>query len=63
MSDAEVGDQRADTTKKETTAKSQTTSKSGKIRKQQSVVTELIETEISTVIETTSVPTADQDVR
>jgi len=63
MSDEEVGDQRAGTTKKETTADSQTTSKRGKIKKQESEVTELVETDISTVIETTSSPTADQDVR
>ena len=63
MSDKEVGDQRAGTTKKETTAESQTTSKRGKIKKQESEVTELVETDISTVIETTSSPTADQDVR
>lgn len=63
MSDEEVGDQRAGTTEKETTAESQTTSKRGKIKKQESEVTELVETDISTVIETTSSPTADQDVR
>jgi len=34
MSDEEVGDQRAGTTKKETTAESQTTSKRGKTQKQ-----------------------------
>ena len=63
MSDDEVADQRAGTTKKETTAESQTTSKRGKIKKQESEVTELVETDISTVIETTSSPTADQDVQ
>ncbi len=63
MSDKEVDDQRAGTTKKETTAESQATSKRGKIKKQESEVTELVETDISTVIETTSSPTADQDVR
>jgi hypothetical protein len=63
MSDEEVGDQRAGTTKKETTAESQTTSKRGKTQKQESEVTELVETDISTVIETTSSPTADQDVQ
>jgi hypothetical protein len=63
MSDEEVGDQRAGTTKKETTAESQTTSKRGKMQKHESEVTELVETDISTVIETTSSPTADQDVQ
>ena len=63
MSDKEVDDQRAGTTKKETTAESQTTSKRGKIKKQESEVTELVETDISTVIDTTTAPTADQDVR
>lgn len=63
MSDEEMDDQAADTTTIETTASSQTTSKRGKIKKQESEVTELVETDISTVIETTSSPTADQDVR
>lgn len=62
MSDEEMDDQPAGTTTNETTASSQTTSKRGKIRKQESEVTELIETEISTVIETTTAPTADQDI-
>jgi len=62
MSDEEVGDQRAGTTKKETTAESQTTFNRGKLQKQETEVTELVETDISTVIETTTAPTADQDI-
>jgi hypothetical protein len=35
----------------------------GKIQKQESEVTELVETDITTVIDTSSAPTADQDVK
>lgn len=63
MSDEDIGDQPAGSTRKEKTAESQTTAKKGKIQKQESEVTELVETDITTVIETTSAPTADQDVK
>ncbi len=63
MSDEEMDDQPAGTVKKESTATSQSTTKRGKLQKQETEVTELIETDISTVIETTTAPTADQDVR
>jgi hypothetical protein len=63
MSDEDIGDQPAGGTRKEKTAESQTTAKKGKIQKQESEVTELVETDIATVIETTSAPTSDQDVK
>jgi hypothetical protein len=63
MSDEDIGDQPAGSIRKEKTAESQTTAKKGKIKKQESEVTELVETDIATVIETTSAPTSDQDVK
>lgn len=63
MSDQEAKKQPAGTLKKESTATSQSTTKRGKLQKQETEVTEWIETDISTVIETTTAPTADQDVR
>ena len=63
MSDEDIGDQPAGSIRKEKTAESQTTAKKGKIQKQESEVTELVETDIATVIETTSAPTSDQDLQ
>ncbi len=63
MSDADVEDQPAGTTQKQTTAQSQSTSKRGHTQIQETETTELLETDISTVIDTTTAPTADQDVR
>jgi hypothetical protein len=63
MSDEDIGDQPAGSVRKEKTAKSQTTAKKGKIQKQESEVTELVETDITTVIDTTSAPTSDQDLQ
>ena len=63
MSDEDIGDQPAGRIRKEKTAESQTTAKKGKIQKQESEVTELVETDITTVIETTSAPTSDQDLQ
>jgi hypothetical protein len=63
MSDEDIGDQPAGSVRKEKTAESQTTAKKGKIQKQESEVTELVETDITTVIDTSSSPTADQDVK
>jgi hypothetical protein len=56
-------EQPAGTIRKEKTAESQTTAQKGKIKKQESEVTELVETDITTVIKTTSAPTADQDLQ
>ena len=63
MSDEDIGDQPAGSIRKEKTAESQTTAKKGKIQKQESEVTELVETDITTVIDTSSAPTSDQDVK
>jgi hypothetical protein len=63
MSDQEARKQRAGTTKTRQTASGQVISKNGQIKKQTSVKEEVIETRTSTVIDTISVPTADQDVR
>ena len=63
MSDEDIADQPAGSTRKEKTAESQTTAKKGKIQKQESEVTELVETDITTVIDTSSSPTSDQDLQ
>jgi len=63
MSDKDIGDQPAGSVRKEKTAESQTSTKKGKIQKQESEVTELVETDITTVIDTSSSPTADQDLQ
>ena len=63
MSDQEARKQRAGTTKTRKTASSQVVSKIGQIKKQTSEEEEVIETRTSTVVDTISVPTADQDVR
>ncbi len=63
MSDEDVGEQPAGSIRKEKTAESQTSTKKGKIQKQESEVTELVETNITTVIDTTSAPTSDQDLQ
>ena len=63
MSDQEARKQRAGTTKTRQTASGQVISKNGQIKKQTSVKEEVIETRTSRVIDTISVPTADQDVR
>ena len=63
MSDEDIGDQPAGSVRKEKTAESQTSTKKGKIQKQESEVTELVETDITTVIDTSSSPTADQDLQ
>lgn len=63
MSDNDIEDLTAGTTSPERTAESQTTVKRGKIQKEESEVTELIETDISTVVEISTAPTSDQDVQ
>ena len=45
------------------TASGETVIKKGKIKKQTSVTEEVVETDTSTVVDTFSVPTADQDAR
>ena len=63
MSDEEAERQRAGTTISRKTASSETVIKKGKIKKQTSVTEEVVETDTSTVVDTFSVPTADQDAR
>jgi hypothetical protein len=63
MSDQEARKQRAGASKTHKTASGQVISKNGQIKKQTSVEEDVIETRTSTVIDTISVPTADQDVR
>ena len=63
MSDQEARKQRAGTSKTRQTASGQVISKNGQIKKQTSEEEEVIETRTSTVVDTLSVPTADQDVR
>lgn len=63
MSNEELDDRPSGNIKKESSARSQTTAKRGKIKKHESEVTELVETDISTVIQTTSSPTADKDLK
>ena len=62
-SDEDIGDQPSGSIRKEKTAESQTTAKKGKIQKQESEVTELVETDITTVIDASSAPTSDQDLQ
>ena len=63
ISDEQAASQRPGTTQSRQTASSETVIKKGKIKKQTSTIEEVIETDIATVIETTSAPTADQDVK
>lgn len=63
MSDEEAEEQRAGTTVSRKTASSETVIKKGKIKNQTSTTEEVIETDTSTVVDTFSVPTADQDAR
>jgi hypothetical protein len=63
MSDEDIAEQPAGSIRKEKTAESQTTAKKGKIQKQESEVTESVETDITTVIDTSSSPTSDQDLQ
>jgi len=63
MSDEEAARQRAGTTVSRQTASSESVAKRGQIKKQTSTNEEHIETDTSTVVDTFSVPTADQDAR
>ena len=63
MSDREVAMQPAGTTRSRQTASSETVIKKGKIKKQTSSTEEVIETDTSTVVDTISVPTSDQEAR
>ncbi len=63
MSDEESDRQTAGSIVSRQTASSETVIKKGKIKKQTSVTEEVVETDTSTVVDTFSVPTADQDAR
>jgi len=63
FSDEEAASQRPGTTQSRQTASSETVIKKGKIKKQTSTTEEIVETDTSTVVDTFSVPTSDQDVR
>lgn len=63
MSDKDIKAQSAGTNSCGRAAESQSVMKRGKIEKDNSEITELVETDISTVVETTSIPISDQDVR
>ena len=63
ISDEQAASQRPGTTQSRQTASSETVIKKGKIKKQTSTTEELVETDTSTVVDTFSVPTSDQDAR
>jgi hypothetical protein len=63
ISDEQAASQRAGTTRTRQTASSETVIKNGKIKKQTSTTEEIIETDTSTVVETYSVPSSDQEIR
>jgi hypothetical protein len=63
ISDEQAASQRAGTTRTRQTSSSETVAKHGKIKKQTSTTEEIIETDTSTVVETYSVPTSDEDAR
>ena len=63
ISDEQAASQRPGTIQSRQTASSETVIKKGKIKKQTSTIEEVIETDTSTVVDTSSVPTSDQDAR
>jgi hypothetical protein len=63
FSDEEASPQRPGTTQSRQTASSETVIKKGKLKKQTSTTEDVIETDTSTVVDTFSVPTSDQDAR
>lgn len=63
ISDEQAASQRAGTTRTRQTDSSETVAKHGKIKKQTSTTEEIIETDTSTVVETYSVPSSDQEIR
>ena len=63
ISDEQAASQRAGTTRTRQTSSSETVAKHGKIKKQTSTTEEIIETDTSTVVETYSVPSSDQEIR
>ena len=63
MSNEEAEKQRPGSTQSRQTASSETVIKKGKIKKQTSTTEEVIESDTSTVADSFSVPTSDQDAR
>jgi hypothetical protein len=63
ISDEQAAFQRPGTTQSRQTASSETVIKKGKIKKQTRTTEDIIETDTSTVVDTFSVPTSDQDAR
>jgi hypothetical protein len=63
ISDEQAASQRAGTTRTRQISSSETVTKRGKIKKQTSTTEEIIETDTSTVVETYSVPSSDQEIR
>jgi len=63
ISDEQAASQRAGTTRTRQTDSSETVTKHGKIKKQTSTTEEIIETDTSTVVDTYSVPSSDQEIR
>jgi hypothetical protein len=63
ISDEQAASQRAGTTRTRQTASSESVIKNGKIKKQTSTTEEIIETDTSTVVETYSIPSSDQEIR
>ena len=63
ISDEQAASQRPGTTQSRQTGSSETVIKKGKIKKQTSTTEDVIETDTSTVVDTFSVPTSDQDAR
>ena len=63
ISDEQAASQRAGTLRTRQTDSSETVAKHGKIKKQTSTTEEIIETDTSTVVETYSVPSSDQEIR
>lgn len=63
ISDEQAASQRPGTTQSRETGLSETVIKKGKIKKQTTTNEEIIESDTSTVVDTFSVPTSDQDAR
>ena len=63
ISDEQAASQRAGTTRTRQTDSSETVTKHGKIKKQTSTTEEIIKTDTSTVVDTYSVPSSDQEIR
>ncbi len=63
VSDEQAASQRPGTTQSRQTGSSETVIKKGKIKKQTITTAEVMETDTSTVVDTFSVPTSDQDAK